>query len=284
MGTGTRIIMASTTSTQNSGLLDLLVPAYEKSTRYSVKVEVTDVGTGKALRMAKRGKADLLMIHDPFREEKFIREGYGVNRRELMHNAFVLLGPGKDPAGVRQVGRVTEAFEEIARTRSSFVSRGDDSGTNIKEMDLWEDCGISPRGKGWYFETGRKMEETLFAADRQCAYTLSDEGTYLNHRPTLNLEVLHRGDSRLLNLYSLIAVNPDRFPAVRYREAMDLIAFLTSPEGQGLIGGYVKEGVRLFEPEAVHSNMPAGVSLSGPVRKYCDAPRGLQDGLIKACD
>lgn len=258
MGKKTRIVMASTTSTQNSGLLDLLIPAYEKTTRYSVKVDVMAVGTGKAIRMAKRGEADLLLIHDPFREEKFVHEGYGVNRREVMHNTFVLLGSGKDPAGVRESGSVREAFENIARSRSPFVSRGDDSGTNMKEMDIWEDCGINPRGKGWYLETARKMDETLFAADRKRSYTLSDVGTYLNHRSDLALEMLFRGDLCLMNVYSVLAVNPDRFPAVCYREAMDLIAFFTSPEGQRLIGGYVKHGSRLFEPAAVHSTVPFG--------------------------
>ncbi|NOY52595.1 MAG: solute-binding protein [Deltaproteobacteria bacterium] len=251
-----RIMMASTSSVQNSGLLDRLIPAYEKATPYPVRVEVLAVGTGKAIRLAKRGKADLLLIHDPFREEKFVREGYGVNRREVMHNGFVLLGPARDPAGVREAKSIRGAFEKIARSRSPFVSRGDDSGTNMKEMDLWEDCGIQPGGKGWYLETGGGMAETLAAAGRARAYTLCDEGTYLNHNSGSDLEILHRGDPCLVNVYSLVVVNPARFPAVRYREAMDFIAFCTSPEGRHLIGAYVKHGSRLFEPEGMDALPP----------------------------
>lgn len=249
----TKLVIASTTSIQNSGLFDVLIPAYEKSTRYDVKVEVIAVGTGKAIRIAKKGEANLLFVHDPFREEKFVAEGYGVNRRAVMHNSFVIIGPGKDPAGVKEAKNAVEAFELIAETGSPFVSRGDDSGTNIREMDLWDDAGINPKGKGWYFEAGAKMGDTLLMADRKKAYTLSDMGTFLNYEQKIDLKILFQSDSMLKNQYSVIAINPDRFTNVKYREAIDFIAFVTSPEGQLLIANYKKHGVNLFYPDAVPS-------------------------------
>jgi tungstate transport system substrate-binding protein len=249
----TNLLIASTTSTQNSGLFDILIPAYEKSSRYEVKVEVVAVGTGKAIRIAKKGEADMLFVHDPFREEKFVAEGFGVNRRAVMHNDFVILGPGKDPARIKGSKSAIDAFEMIAEAGSPFVSRGDDSGTNIKELDIWDDAGINPRGKGWYFETGSKMGDTLLVANQKKAYTLSDRGTFLNFESKLDLKVLSQGDPLLRNQYSVIAVNPDRFPDVSYREAMDFIAFVTSRQGQRIIADYKKHGVNLFYPDAVAS-------------------------------
>jgi tungstate transport system substrate-binding protein len=246
-----KLVIASTTSTQNSGLLDILIPAYEKATRYNVAVEVIAVGTGKAIRMAKKGEADLLFVHDPFREEKFVTEGYGVNRRAVMHNAFVIVGPAKDPARVKTAGTAVEAIELIAEGGFPFVSRGDDSGTNNREQDLWDDAGINPKGKGWYFETGGKMGDTLLIADRKKSYTLTDIGTYLNYEKQLDLKILLQGDPALKNFYSVIVVNPARFPDARYREAMDFVAFVTSPAGQGVIAGYKKHGVNLFTADAI---------------------------------
>lgn len=248
-----KLVIASTTSIQNSGLFDILIPAYEKSTKYSNEVDVIAVGTGRAIRIAKRGDADLLFVHDPFREEKFVAEGYGVNRRTVMHNFFAIAGPGKDPAGVRNAASAVEAFELIAETGAPFVSRGDDSGTNMKELDIWEDAGINPRGKGWYFETGSKMGDTLLVADQKKAYTLSDTGTFLNYEPKLGLKILLGNDPLLRNQYSVIAVSPDKFPGAKYREALDFISFLTSPEGQSVIAGYTRHGTGLFNPDAVPS-------------------------------
>jgi tungstate transport system substrate-binding protein len=248
-----RLILASTTSTQNSGLFDILIPAYEKATRYDVSLEIVAIGTGKAIRMAKRGEADLLFVHDPFREEKFVAEGYGVNRRAVMHNVFVIAGPVKDPARIKSANTAAEALERIAEARAPFVSRGDDSGTNIKEMDLWDDAAINPHGKGWYFETGSEMGDTLLVAGQKKSYTLTDIGTFLNYEKQLDLKVLIQGDPALKNCYSVIAVNPERFPNVHYREAMDFIAYVTSPDGQGIINKYAKHGIRLFNPDAVSS-------------------------------
>jgi tungstate transport system substrate-binding protein len=251
----TELIIASTTSIQNSGLFAILIPAYEKSTKYNVKVEVIAVGTGKAMKMAKKGEADMLFVHDPFREGKFVGGGYGVNRRSVMHNDFVIAGPSGDPAKIKRLKTAVEAFEEIAEKGLPFVSRGDDSGTNIKELDVWDDVGINPKGKGWYFEAGAKMGDTLMIADQKRAYALTDLGTFLNYETKIKLKALFKGDPVLENLYSVIAVNPDRFSNIRYREAMDFIAFVTSPDGQRLIAQYKKHGVNLFYPDAVPSVM-----------------------------
>ena len=252
MGKGKKIlVIASTTSTQNSGLFDILIPAYEKSTLYGVKVAIIAVGTGKAIRIAKKGEADMLFVHDPFREEKFVAEGYGVNRRAVMHNDFVIAGPAKDPSGIKKVKTAVEAFEEIAEKVSAFVSRGDDSGTNIRELDIWDDAGVNPKGKGWYFEAGANMADTLLMASQKGAYTLTDMGTFLKYESRLDLKILFRGDPVLRNNYSVIAVNPNKFPKVRYRETMDFIAFVTSPEGQHIIAHYKKHGANLFYPDAV---------------------------------
>ncbi len=249
------LTIASTTSTQNSGLFDILIPAFEQSTRYNLKVEVIAVGTGKAIRIAKKGEADLLFVHDPFREEKFVAEGYGVNRRAVMHNDFVVIGPPGDPARMGKVKTAVEAFEEIAERGVPFVSRGDDSGTNIREMDIWDDAGINPKGKGWYFEAGANMADTLLMAKQKGAYTLTDMGTFLKYESKLNLKVLLGGDPILRNNYSVIVVNPNKFPKVKYREAMDFIAFVTSLEGQRIIASYKKHGINLFYPDAVPSVM-----------------------------
>jgi tungstate transport system substrate-binding protein len=248
-----RLIIASTTSTQNSGLFDILIPAYEKFSKIKAAVDVIAVGTGKAIRVAKKGEADLLFVHDPFREEKFVAEGYGVNRRAVMHNEFAILGPAKDPAKVKKASTVIEAYEEIAEKGSPFVSRGDDSGTNIREMDLWDDAGINPKGKTWYQEAGANMADTLIQADREAAYTLTDMGTFLKYEAKLGLKVLFKGDPLLRNNYSVIAVNPDKFPRMNYLAAMEFIAFVTSQEGQKLIAGYKKHGTNLFYPDAITS-------------------------------
>jgi tungstate transport system substrate-binding protein len=245
------IRIASTTSVLNSGLMDALIPAYGKSTRYNVYMKLSAVGTGKAIRLAKQGQADLIFVHDPFREEKFVSTGYGVNRRTVMHNLFLIVGPEDDPANVRKSSRAMDAFKAIAQNAFPFVSRGDDSGTNFREIDLWEDSGINPKGKGWYFETGLDMAQTLLAADQKKAYTLVDHGTFLYFQKQVNLVELFSQDPILKNNYSIIAVNPANFPNINYREAMDFIAFVTSLEGQKVIAGYTRHGVGFFYPAAI---------------------------------
>jgi tungstate transport system substrate-binding protein len=246
-----KLIIASTTSTQNSGLFDILIPAYEKSSRYNVSVEVIAVGTGKALRIAKKGEADLLFVHDPFREEKFLAEGYGVNRRLVMHNDFVILGPKTDPAHIKGLKSAIDAFELIAEKEAAFVSRGDDSGTNVKELDIWDDAGVIPKGQEWYIEAGAKMGDTLLLADQKKACVLSDRGTFLNYESRIRLKIMVESDPLLKNQYSVMAVSPAKFPSVRYREAIDFIAFVTSAEGQQIIASYIKHGVNLFYPDAI---------------------------------
>lgn len=243
--------MASTTSTQNSGLFDILIPAYEKISQYNVSVEVIAVGTGKALRIAKKGGADVLFVHDPFREEKFLAEGYGVNRRLVMHNDFVILGPKTDPAHIKGLKSAIDAFELIAEKEASFVSRSDDSGTNVKELDIWDDAGVIPKGQKWYIEAGAKMGDTLLLADQKKAYVLSDRGTFLNYESRVRLKIMVESDPLLKNQYSAMAVSPAKFPSVEYREAMDFIAFVTSSQGQKIIASYVKHGVNLFYPDAI---------------------------------
>lgn len=242
------IRIASTTSVVNSGLMDVLIPAYEKNTLYHLRVEAAAVGTGKAIRLAKQGQADLLFVHDPFREEKFVAAGYGVNRRTVMYNKFLIVGPEDDPANGRKSLRAMDVFRAIAVNASAFVSRGDDSGTHTREMDLWEDAGIQPRGKGWYFETGLDMAQTLKAADQKKAYTLVDNGTFIYFQGQICLSDLFNQDPILNNYYSIIAVNPANYPDVNYREAMDFIAFVTSPEGQHTIADYSRHGAALFYP------------------------------------
>jgi tungstate transport system substrate-binding protein len=248
-----KLVIASTTSTQNSGLFDILLPAYEKFSKYQAKVEVIAVGTGQALRLAKKGQADAVFVHDPFREEKFVAEGYGVNPREVMYNEFAIVGPANDPAKVKKAKTAVEAFEDISDKGSPFVSRGDDSGTNIRELDLWDDAGINPKGKGWYKEVGANMADTLREASRQKAYTLTDMGTFLKLQSNLQLSTLFKGDPMLLNYYSVMAVNPDKFPQANYLAAMEFIAFATSLEGQKVIAGYKRHGANLFFPVAIPS-------------------------------
>ena len=246
-----KLVIASTTSTQNSGLFDVLIPAYERTSPFKVKVEVIAVGTGQAMRIAKKGEADLLFVHDPFREDKFITGGYGVNRRTVMHNDFVILGPKNDPARIKGHHSAIDAFELISEKNAPFVSRADDSGTNIKELDIWDDAGVNPKGKNWYIEADAKMGDSLLIAGAEKAYILSDRGTFLNYESRIGLKVLVEGDSLLKNQYSVIAVNPARFSGVQYREAMDFISYVTSPAGQKLIARYKKHGVNAFIPDAI---------------------------------
>ncbi len=247
----TKLVIASTTSTQNSGLFDILIPIYEKSSPYDVSVKVIAVGTGKALRIAKKGEADLLFVHDPFREEKFLAEEYGVNRRLVMHNDFVILGAKSDPAQIKGRKSAIDAFELIAEKKAAFVSRGDDSGTHVKELDIWDDAGVVPKGQKWYIEAGAKMGDTLLLADQKKAYVLSDRGTFLNYESKIRMKIMVESDPLLKNQYSVIAVSPAKFPSASYLEAMDFIAFVTSPEGQKIISSYVKHGVNLFYPDAI---------------------------------
>ncbi|MCX6348983.1 MAG: extracellular solute-binding protein [Candidatus Aureabacteria bacterium] len=235
----TRIMtLATTTSVENSGLLDALLPRFEKES--GIKVKVVAVGTGAALRIAREGNADLVFVHDPKGEEKFVSEGFGTERIPIMYNYFWIVGPAADPAGIKGLSP-EEAFRKIASAKAPFVSRGDKSGTNEKELALWGKAGVKPSGE-WYLESGQGMIETLRIAAQKGAYTLTDNATYLFHRKDLALAPLISSSSDLLiNHYSLIPLNPAKSPRVKKDEAQALVAFFRSPPVQSLIAAYGKE-------------------------------------------
>ena len=243
-----RIRMATTTSTDNSGLLEVILPPFE--TMHGVTVDVIAVGTGKAIKLGESGNVDLILVHAPAAEERFVTAGYGVNRRAVMHNDFVLLGPEEDPAKIKGVKDIKEAFAKIAKTGSLFISRGDDSGTHKKEKSIWKAAGVEPDGS-WYLESGQGMGTVLQMAHEKLAYTISDRGTFLAYRPKIDLMVISEGDSALYNPYGVIAVNPDRHSQVKYVRTMTLIGWLTSPECQKMIGEFKKGGEILFHPDAI---------------------------------
>lgn len=244
------IILATTTSTYDSGLLDVLLPEFTKRT--GIQVKPVAVGTGEAIAMGERGEADVLLVHAREAEDKFMADGFGAVRKDVMHNDFVLIGSVSDPAGIRDLDSVREAFQRIARSKSLFISRGDDSGTHKKELKIWKEAGITPQGE-WYIESGQGMGETVRIADEKGAYTLSDRGTYLSLKDTVRLEVLVEGDQVLFNPYGVIAVNPEKFPHVNFQGAMEFIEFITSVEGQNIIKnfGVDKYGKPLFYPEGI---------------------------------
>ena len=230
--------LATTTSVENSGLLDALLPRFEKES--GIKVKVVAVGTGAALRIAREGNADLVFVHDPKGEEKFVSEGFGTERIPIMYNYFWIVGPAADPAGIKGLSP-EEAFRKIAVAKTPFVSRGDKSGTNEKELALWGKAGVKPSGE-WYLESGQGMIETLRIAAQKGAYTLTDNATYLFHRKDLALAPLISGGSDLLlNPYALIPMNPAKNPGLKKDEAAALVAFFRSPPVQSLIAAYGKE-------------------------------------------
>ena len=244
------LLLATTTSTDNSGLLKSLLPAFEKSSGY--KVHVIAVGTGKALRMGQDGDVDVVMVHARTDEDKFVAAGYGVNRRDLMYNDFVIVGPKRDPAGIGAIKDPAAALARIAAREAAFISRGDESGTYKKEQALWQAADIKPHGK-WYRSIGQGMEQALQIASQMRGYTLADRGTWLALRKKLDLDILVQGDSRLFNPYGVIAVNPARYPDVNYQGAMAFIAWLTSPEGQNQIAAFKIDSENLFFPDAIQA-------------------------------
>lgn len=240
------LTLATTTSTYDSGLLDVLAPLFEKEQR--VQVKVIAVGSGQSLELGKRGDADVILAHSPEAEEQFMTEGHGAERRIVMYNDFVLVGPPGDPAGIKGLKDAPQALSQIAQHKMAFASRGDDSGTYNKELSLWQLAGLDPKGQQWYFSLGQGMGETLTFASEKGAYTLSDRGTYLARRAGLNLALLVEGDQRLFNMYHVIVVNPKLHPKIKYELAQRFAAFITSPETQRLIGqfGMDKYGQPLF--------------------------------------
>ena len=236
--------IATTTSTNDSGLMDYLLPDFEA--RYNAQVDVIAVGTGQALALGQSGDVDVVLVHARPLEDKFVAEGYGVNRKDVMYNDFVILGPAGDPAGIAGLGSAPAALAQIAATQAPFVSRGDNSGTHVKEMALWEAAGVEPAGD-WYLSVGQGMGATLTVADEQRAYTLSDRGTYLKRLSEgIGLEIMVEGDPLLNNPYGVIMVNPERFPDVNADLAQKFVDWLTSPETQEAINAYRVNGHQLF--------------------------------------
>jgi tungstate transport system substrate-binding protein len=245
------LILATTTSTQDSGLLDVLVPLFEKKTGYFVKTIA--VGSGQAMSMGRRGEADVLLVHSPAAEKKFMAEGGGTERIVVMHNDFVVIGPTADPAGIRGAKSTPEAFRKIAAAKPLFLSRGDNSGTHAKEKGVWAAAGIQPAGQKWYQETGLGMGQTLNVAAEKRGYTLTDRGTYLALQKNLaTLPILMQGDAILLNVYHVIGVNPVKWPKVNAAGAKAFAGFMVSAEAQGIIEtfGVEKYGAPLLFPDA----------------------------------
>jgi tungstate transport system substrate-binding protein len=243
------IILATTTSTQDSGLLDVLVPAFEEPTGFSMKVIA--VGSGQAMTMGADCNADVLLVHSPTAEEEFMAAGSGVDRRLVMHNDFVIVGPAADPAGIEGMASASEAFAKIAEAEATFISRGDKSGTHAKELGIWKEAGITPEG-AWYLESGQGMGATLTISSEKAAYTLTDRATYLATKDNLALDILVEGDAALLNIYHVISVNPEKCEAANAVGATAWADFITSPEGQEMIGefGVEEYGEPLFVPDA----------------------------------
>jgi tungstate transport system substrate-binding protein len=242
------LVLATTSSTYDSGLLDAIIPPFEEES--NIKVRVIAVGTGQALALAARGDADVVLVHAPAKEMQFVADGFGIDRRYVMYNDFVILGPKDDPAEIRGLTSAAAAFRRIAQTESTFASRGDESGTHVKETYIWDLAGMEPpEGEGWYLSLGQPMGGTLTAANEKRAYTLSDRGTYLS-RSGLELEVLVEGDEVLFNPYHVMMTNPERFPNVKAELARQFIDYLLSQETQRAIGEYGKEkyGQALFTP------------------------------------
>jgi tungstate transport system substrate-binding protein len=267
--------MSTTTSTENSGLLDILLPEFFKDTGISVKVFAK--GTGAAIQDGMDGNVDIIFVHAKDREEKFVSEGYGAYRLDVMHNDFVILGPSSDPAGIKGLREAAKALKNIAKAKAKFVSRGDDSGTHTKEQALWKETGLSmvtketeivkkgkktsilfqhPEGLGkWYLSIGQGMGKTLTFAEEKQAYTLVDRGTYLKYKlgrkEGLALDILCEGDEQLYNPYGIIPINPKKYSHVQFDMADKLAKWLVSPKAQGLIAGYKIEGQQAFFPDAI---------------------------------
>jgi len=244
------IILATTTSTQDTGLLDTLVPIFEDESGYNVKVIA--VGSGQALAMGERGDADVLLVHAPSSELPLVESGAAINRQLVMHNDFIIVGPASDPAGVKGMTSAVDALTAIYNKGAKFVSRGDDSGTNKAELALWKKANLDPKGQSWYEESGQGMGATLTIANQTDAYTLSDRGTYLSQKDTLDLVVLVEGDPALFNVYHVMQVNPDKFDLVNGPGGKAFVEFMISDATQAIIKdfGVDKYGQALFIPDA----------------------------------
>jgi tungstate transport system substrate-binding protein len=244
---GDDLRIASTTSTEATGLFGYLLPAFEN--RCACKVSVIAVGTGKALKLGENGDVDLVFVHSRADEEKFVAQGFGIDRRDVMYNDFIMVGPKSDPARVRESKSIGDVMKRIVETNQTFVSRGDDSGTHKKELLLWKAADIQPQGT-WYLSAGLGMSEVLMMASERIAYTLSDRSTYTVLAQKVELDILFSGDAALHNPYGVIAVNPARFPDINHALAKQFTDWITSNDGQQLIAGFKVNGQQLFFPSA----------------------------------
>lgn len=244
------LILATTTSTQDSGLLDVLIPLFEAETGYTV--QTVAVGTGQALKMGEEGNADVLLVHAPKSEEVFMDAGFGKDRAPVMHNDFIIVGPESDPANIKGTVSALDALQSIYNSGSLFISRGDDSGTHKKELDVWSKAKLDPSGQDWYLESGQGMGATLTIASEKGAYTLTDRGTFLAQKENLELVLILEGDPPLLNPYHVITVNPEKWTKVNYDGAIAFFKFMTHPNTQKIISefGLEQYGQPLFFADA----------------------------------
>ncbi|MBE7433029.1 MAG: substrate-binding domain-containing protein [Anaerolineales bacterium] len=244
------LILATTTSTQDSGLLDELIPLFEEQTGYTV--QTVAVGSGEAMKMGEEGNADVLLVHAPSSEVAFMEGGFGKDRFLVMHNDFIIVGPSSDPAGIKGMATAAEAFTTIFNAGASFITRGDDSGTHKKELALWKAAGLDPAGQTWYIETGQGMGASMTVASEKQAYILTDRATYLANKDNYQLEVLVEGEPGLLNVYHVITVNPEKWTEMNYEGALAFANFMVASETQAVISEFGKDkfGQPLFFPDA----------------------------------
>jgi len=258
--TNPNLILATTTSTQDSGLLDVLIPLFEAQTGYTV--QTVAVGSGQAMTMGQEGNADVLLVHSPSAEVTFMSDGWGKERVLVMHNDFIIVGPAADPAKIKGLSAV-DAFKAIAAAEATFVARADKSGTSTKELGIWKKAELDPATTKpvWYIETGQGMGASLTITSEKGGYTLTDRATFLANKANLQLEILLEGDNSLLNVYHVISVNPDKWPKVNYEGALAFIKFLTDPATQDVIGkfGLDKYGQQLFIPDATKTDADLGL-------------------------
>lgn len=255
----TDLLLVSTTSTQDSGLLDVLLPAFTVKTGHHA--QLVAVGSGQALKIGEQGNADVILLHSPAAEKDFVAKGFGTDRRLVMHNDFVIVGPASDPASLRAQPTPVDSFKAIFSSASTFVSRGDDSGTHVKELALWKNAELDPAGQDWYLETGQGQGATLSIASEKGAYALTDRGTFLAYKSNVDLEIMVEGDPFLLNVYHVITVNPEKWPNVNLEGAKAFADFITSSEGQKIIAGFgvEKYGQPLFFPDADKTDADLGL-------------------------
>jgi tungstate transport system substrate-binding protein len=244
------ITMATTTSTVDTGLLDYLLPIFKADT--GIEVKYVYAGTGKAIEIAKNGDADLILVHARSMEDQFIADGYGLDRKDVMYNNFLLVGPATDPAKIKGMKDALSAFKKIAKEKALFISRGDKSGTHVKELEIWKAAGITPQGQEWYLESGAGIGPSLMLANEKNAYILTDDSTYFDYTlgKKIDLPIMVQGDKVLFNQYGIILVDPKKIPTAKYADAKIFEDWLTGEKGQKLIAEFKKYDKQLFFPNA----------------------------------